>query len=239
MLVSKYCKRQYVNRQMPTAEEGFRDARGHNCRPLVPIRSRRAGRAARHDRGRVAGPARAQRSLQWFWPRAERKLYDEPKKLVTLGYATAEVHRTGRRRSTVYSITPAGRRALRRWLGEEPSTAPAFEVEQLVRVFFADQGTAEQLLATIERAGAQARESLADLGSIVAAAEPDDQALRERDATSAIGLRLVLDLHRAIAGWSDWAGAIVGDWDDTRHPGWTGYDDVFAEAVAHARPPED
>ena len=26
-----------------------------------------------------------QRSLGWFWPRAERKLYDEPKRLVAAG----------------------------------------------------------------------------------------------------------------------------------------------------------
>ncbi len=30
-----------------------------------------------------------QRSLHWFWPRAERKLYDEPKRLVADGLATA------------------------------------------------------------------------------------------------------------------------------------------------------
>ena len=181
----------------------------------------------------------AQRSLEWFWPRAERKLYDEPKKLVARCYATAEVQRTGRRSSTVYSITPAGRRALKVWLGDEPRSRPSFEVEQLVRVFFGDQGSAAQLLAAIERAGDQAREALAELGAIVAAAEPDDQVLRERDATSAVGLRLVLDLHRAIVDWSEWATEIVDDWTDTRASGWEGYRDVYDEATAYARPQEE
>ena len=30
-----------------------------------------------------------QKSLGWFWPRAERKLYDEPKNLVAHGLAKA------------------------------------------------------------------------------------------------------------------------------------------------------
>lgn len=50
-----------------------------------------------------------QRSLNWFWPRAERKLYDEPKRLVADGLATASVGATGKRPKTVYAITDAGR----------------------------------------------------------------------------------------------------------------------------------
>ena len=56
-----------------------------------------------------------QRSLNWFWPRAERKLYDEPKRLVAQGLATASQEATGQRPRTVYSITDDGRRALRQW----------------------------------------------------------------------------------------------------------------------------
>ena len=53
-----------------------------------------------------------QRSLGWFWPRAERKLYDEPKRLVEQGLATATNESTGKRPRTVYAITPAGLAAL-------------------------------------------------------------------------------------------------------------------------------
>ena len=49
-----------------------------------------------------------QRSLGWFWPRAERKLYDEPKQLVAAGLATASEQRTGKRPRTVYAITGEG-----------------------------------------------------------------------------------------------------------------------------------
>src|SRR5262245_33715324 len=55
-----------------------------------------------------------QRSLGWFWPRAERKLYDEPKRLVERGLATATSEATGKRPRTVYAITAEGRKALKR-----------------------------------------------------------------------------------------------------------------------------
>jgi DNA-binding PadR family transcriptional regulator len=84
------------------------------------------------------------RSLHWFWPRAERKLYDEPKRLVADGLATASAEATGKRPKTVYSITPAGRSALSDWL-DEPSATPALEFEAMVKVFFADAGSLEQL----------------------------------------------------------------------------------------------
>ena len=58
------------------------------------------------------------RSLGWIWPRAESRLYEEPKKLVAAGLATSRSEPTGRRRSTVYSITPEGRQALAGWLAE-------------------------------------------------------------------------------------------------------------------------
>jgi hypothetical protein len=45
------------------------------------------------------------RSLRWFWPRTERKLYDEPKRLVADGLATATKQYTGQRPRTVYGIT--------------------------------------------------------------------------------------------------------------------------------------
>ena len=54
-----------------------------------------------------------QKSLGWFWPRAERKLYDEPKNLVALGLATAEPCRPLLRRwlhattCPIVAITPS------------------------------------------------------------------------------------------------------------------------------------
>ena len=52
-------------------------------------------------------------SLHYLWPRAESNVYAEPKRLVAAGLAEAREGWTGERRRTVYSITNAGRRALR------------------------------------------------------------------------------------------------------------------------------
>src|SRR3954468_24792981 len=89
-----------------------------------------------------------QRSVGWFWPRAERKLYDIPKQLAADGFATAKREMTGARPRTVYSITARGRRELTRWL-DEPSSPPSLEFEGLMKVFFADGGTLGQLRQTL------------------------------------------------------------------------------------------
>jgi len=64
-----------------------------------------------------------ERSLRDVWPRAESVIYEEPKRLAARGYATATVQRAGGRRSTRYSITAKGRRALRGWL-DQPGRGP-------------------------------------------------------------------------------------------------------------------
>lgn len=92
-----------------------------------------------------------QRYFQYFWPRARSGLFRELKRLAELGVAGAETVAVGRRgKRTMYSITPAGRRALRRWL-DRPLTPLAVEFEGLVRIFAAPAGSREQLLRTLER----------------------------------------------------------------------------------------
>src|SRR5438045_600028 len=88
------------------------------------------------------------RSLRPLWPRARSNLFNEPKKLVAHGLAAASREMGGRRPRTVYTITPAGRRALRRWLGT-PGEGPVLEFEQLLKVFFADHGTRTDALRAV------------------------------------------------------------------------------------------
>jgi PadR family transcriptional regulator AphA len=89
-----------------------------------------------------------QRSLRLFWPRSAAHVYAEAKKLERLGYASAATTANGQRERTTYSITAAGRKALRSWLGTEPAE-PLVEIEALVRILHADQGDREQLRSTI------------------------------------------------------------------------------------------
>src|SRR5829696_9476377 len=93
------------------------------------------------------------RSLRRIWPRAQSKLYEEPKKLVARGYARATDDPVGRRRRTRYTITANGRRALADWL-HEPGDGPTVEFEQLLKISFADSGTKADIVANLDAARA-------------------------------------------------------------------------------------
>jgi PadR family transcriptional regulator, regulatory protein AphA len=98
----------------------------------------------------------ARRSLRHCWPRSEAHLYAELKRLVERGHANAEVEDGRRRQRTRYTITAEGHAALREWMGTEPAP-PLLEVEGLLRVFLADQGTKEDLRVALEATAQHAR----------------------------------------------------------------------------------
>src|SRR4051794_3488113 len=88
------------------------------------------------------------RSLEYVWPRAEGRIYDEPKLLVEHGLAKGTPELTGKRPRTVYSITAKGRRALTVWLSD-PGAGLQLEYEALLKVVFAEHSTKEQLQANL------------------------------------------------------------------------------------------
>jgi DNA-binding PadR family transcriptional regulator len=153
-----------------------------------------------------------QRSVRWFWPRAERKLYEEPKRLAALGLATVEITATGRRPSTVYRITTAGRQALRDWLRAGPGAPMQVEMEAMIRVFFADGASPEDLKANLAAVGAQARETLEALGALAADQLPGQDTFPERRATNAVAMELWVRLHETVRDWSTWAQEEVEGW---------------------------
>ena len=152
-----------------------------------------------------------QKGLGWFWPRAERKLYDEPKNLVALGLASATEEHTGNRPRTMYAITPAGKKALRSWLGQAPEP-PAFEFEGMVKVFFADGGTIDQLRATLVSIEGAARARIAELRSMIDEARTPSYEFTDRWPINALGLRFELDHEAQIAEWAAWAREQVATW---------------------------
>ena len=91
----------------------------------------------------------AKRSLHWVWPRSERSLYSEPKRLVALGWATTAARRGPGRAVPEYRISAAGRRALGSWLSTDPAD-PATDIEAMLRVIFADAGSKEDLRGALE-----------------------------------------------------------------------------------------
>jgi PadR family transcriptional regulator, regulatory protein AphA len=154
------------------------------------------------------------RSIRYYWPRAESHLYEEPKKLVALGLATATREDVGRRPRTVYEITEAGRTALREWLAT-PGSLPLVEFDGLVKVLFAEQGTKEDLLKTLAtiRADAEAtREHHAELAADLAATGGP---FPDRLHVNALVLRFMWDQAETVIRWAEWAETVVAEWPDT------------------------
>jgi PadR family transcriptional regulator AphA len=107
------------------------------------------------------------RSLRFMWRSSEGHLYREQKRLVDLGWATVEHEPAGQRTRNRYTITDAGRTALREWLATE-AEEPHFQIEGLLRTFYGDQGSPEQLVASMQATAEAARSMLADMHSFVA-----------------------------------------------------------------------
>jgi DNA-binding PadR family transcriptional regulator len=153
------------------------------------------------------------RSLRRIWPRAQSKLYEEPKKLAAHGYAGATDDSVGRRRRTRYTITPKGRRALAAWLAE-PGDGPALEFEQLVKIHFADSGSKADIVANLAAARAwvltQNEENLAVGRAYLAGEGPFPQ----RAALNQLPGRFLTDFYVTVARWVAWASEIVDTWPD-------------------------
>ena len=169
-----------------------------------------------------------QRSLNWFWPRAERKLYDEPKQLAEAGYAVATERFTGKRRSREYAITEEGRAALRAWLGEPPAPRTT-EFEGMVKVFFADAGDRDQLRGTLRGIIEEAASRAQSLS--LYATEP--RAFPDRAHISALTLSLGLEQELAVLRWARWALAEVDGWPDVKGGDWDS-DEVFRAIARRA-----
>jgi PadR family transcriptional regulator, regulatory protein AphA len=181
------------------------------------------------------------RSLHWFWPRAERKLYDEPKRLVAAGLVTASRQHTGRRARTVYSITGSGRGELHRWLGCPPAP-PVTEFEGMLKVFFATAGDREDLLRTLQVVADQAAERRAVLTEMAQESLAGVSPFPDRRHIGALTLRLQVDQEQLLEQWAVWAQAQVAGWRTTRDPGGWSAEAVLAalvgsEAAAARRSP--
>ncbi len=153
------------------------------------------------------------RSLGRIWPRARSKLYEEPKKLVAHGLACISEEQVGRRSRTVYTITANGRSALAAWL-REPGAGPVLEFEQLLKIFFAENGTRADAVATLaatrEWARARSAESLAVGREYLQGQGPFPRRMAQLDLTA----RFLTDFYAMVGAWADWAIGMVETWPD-------------------------
>jgi PadR family transcriptional regulator AphA len=153
------------------------------------------------------------RSVGRVWPRAQSKLFEEPKKLVRHGYADAREDFVGRRPRTVYTITRSGRRALATWLAD-PGDGPVLEFEGLVKLVFADHGTRDDALATIARARRWAVEMNAESVEAGKRFVESDGLYEQRRATTLLFGAFLTDFYALVASWAEWAEAEVAGWPE-------------------------
>jgi DNA-binding PadR family transcriptional regulator len=153
------------------------------------------------------------RAIGLFWPRTRSKLYEEPKKLVAHGLARASSESVGRRPRTVYSITPKGRRALAAWT-KTASDPPVLEWDLLLKVFFAEHGSKEDLLATLNSMS-EWLEASARNGAAICRAYLDGKGpFPERLPWIMLVGQFLDDFNAMVEHWTEWAAGVVEKWPD-------------------------
>lgn len=153
------------------------------------------------------------RSTHAYWPRAESKIYEEPKKLVAHGLATATREYTGRRPRTVYAITQDGREALRSWL-DTPGQAPLVEFEGLVKVLFAEHGSKQQLLNTISAIRTQAERTRDAQAALAADLAHTGGPFPDRLHVNSLVFKFMWEQTLTVLRWATWAEDEIVGWPD-------------------------
>jgi PadR family transcriptional regulator, regulatory protein AphA len=152
------------------------------------------------------------RGVGRMWGASASMVYEEPKHLVSYGYATVTDTPVGRRPRVRYSITEAGRQALAEWLAAEPAPL-TIQFEGLLKVLFADQGPAgtnQQILNAVREWAADANANASEkamgyLDGDYIAGVP----FSERAVIVAQTLAFLAEFYALIERWSVWASDLV------------------------------
>lgn len=107
------------------------------------------------------------RSVGYFWPFPHAQLYREPVHLVEAGLLEEQQESEGRRRR-VYTITAAGKEALREWLREPVHKMLELRDLAQLKLFFSEVMTSEELVALARNQEALHRAPLAEYEQIAA-----------------------------------------------------------------------
>ena len=160
----------------------------------------------------------AQRSLTYAWPKSLRLLYSEPKKLVDFGYATTYKEKVGKRSRNVYEITDEGRAALKEWMAMR-SQPPRIEVEALLRVLFADQGSVEDLRVVLEQLEDDIGERHQAVVSLMASYLEGSHPFPDRTHLSVLFATFQVEIFKSIERWVEFAQAEIDGWTTTADHG--------------------
>ncbi len=172
------------------------------------------------------------RSIHYYWPRAESHIYEEPKKLVAHGLATATREYAGRRPRTVYSITDDGRKALQSWLAE-PGRGPIVEFEGLVKIVFAEQAGKEELLATLASIRTEAERNRQHHAELAADLSETGGPFPDRLHVNTLVFKFMWEQSEMLLRWVAWAEQEVAGWpEDISRPAEPEVVTVLREAAA-------
>ena len=173
------------------------------------------------------------RGVAELWPSADRGRYAVLNRLHKAGFVQTRQEHTGKRARTIYSITPEGREALAAWL-RTPVRPPSLEFEGMVRVLLSDQGSLDEMRATLARTREQAlanREMFARYAAFISAT---GGTFPERRHLFALANTFMIGHYDHIISWADWAERQIADWPDTVTPATT-HGDQVREMLAPGR----
>jgi DNA-binding PadR family transcriptional regulator len=88
-------------------------------------------------------------STRFFWTASYGQIYPELKRLRKAGLVRAQQEPRGKVKRTVYWLTPKGERALRDWLTDSENVIFEIRDEGLLRLFFGDVLSREEVLANL------------------------------------------------------------------------------------------
>ena len=153
-------------------------------------------------------------NLRAIWPRAESRLYAEPKNLVTQGLASATIETRGGRKRTVYRITEKGRRALGDWL-QQPSKRFSYESEAMLKVAYGDMADLAELTRTIEEIRAEAEDDLRVAEKAFANRLSDGVPFPERVHVNTLAAQFCIEMMEARLRWVSFAEDYIRDWENS------------------------
>lgn len=180
----------------------------------------------------------AQRSLRYAWPKSERLLYSEPKKLVELGYAATYREKSGNRSRNVYEITSEGREALAEW-ARTPTQPPRIEIEALLRLLFADHGSIDDLRRTLDELEAQIVEHHEAIVELMASYLEGGHPFPERTHLSVLFATFQIEMFKTIEQWLEFARNEIGEWPSTQGLGMTPRTAALTQQLAQDQSPLD
>ena len=137
----------------------------------------------------------AKEATRHFWAMSDGQIYPQLKSLAESGYIEGERETQGGRERVVYSLTAKGRAALDEWLNSGERAHYELRDEGLLRLFFAEELSVDQLRGQIETMRRRHRRAIEHL---------EDLRPKAGDMACAhLTLRYGLDLHAFSIDWSD------------------------------------